>query len=225
MHSKPAKLFPRLPDLKRETNKSGGLGCAIPVWPARRVAETAFKVRVKNDTWIGGGADTGGLRPTLGPAPATAGGSPQGAAARPGAERFLARRILLRGAQVQGRGDPDVEQLKGVRSLRLTLQAEGEAGLSQQLINGRHGGAHGSAVITCRQQTIRLISVPSPPPRLDPRPGSRDQEFKGSGWPDAKPGSLHAPSKAFRRCQLHQRLRVGPYLGWRGKGTLLLEQP
>ncbi len=49
--------------------------------------------------------------------------------------------------------------------------------------------------------------------------------FEGSSWPDAKPGSLHAPSEAFHRFQLHQRLRDGPYLCWRGKGTLLFEQP
>ena len=50
-----------------------------------------------------------------------------------GAERFLARRILLRGAQVQGRGDSDVEQRKGARSLRMALQAEGEAILLARL--------------------------------------------------------------------------------------------
>jgi len=44
-----------------------------------------------------------------------------------GAYRFLARRILLRGAQVQGGGDPALEQRMGARSLRLMLQAEGEA--------------------------------------------------------------------------------------------------
>jgi hypothetical protein len=33
--------------------------------------------------------------------------------------------------------------------------------------------------------------------------------FEGLSWPDAKTGSLHAPSEAFRRCQLHQRRRVG----------------
>jgi hypothetical protein len=55
--------------------------------------------------------------------------------------------------------------------------------------------------------------------------GTGKKEFEGSSWPDDKTEGLHAPSELFRRCQLHQRLRVGPYLGWRGKGILLLVQP
>jgi len=41
-----------------------------------------------------------------------------------GAKRFLARRILRAGAQVECRGDPGVEQRKGDCSIRLTLQAQ-----------------------------------------------------------------------------------------------------
>jgi hypothetical protein len=87
------------------------------------------------------------------------------------------------------------------KRLRKALQAHHGSGLPENAFHRRR--SHMCLPLACRFYTANTVWKEICMRILIRKP------FGGSGLPDAKPGSLHAPSEAFRRYQLHQRLCVG----------------